>query len=152
MYKLTIIPLVLFLYQAIDMVLRIPKGNSRMFITSIYIISACTLFVFVSLSLLREHKQKFKLTFVLSSVVIAPCLLLPLVYLALATHLIGGAGIGTMSIMLYSPIAMLIFLITIWNFYRKTKDKKILALLFSGIPIIGFPFINMIHLFIFGLY
>ena len=152
MYKLTIIPLVLFLYQAIDMVLRIPKGNSWMFIMFIYIISACVLFAFISLSLLREHKQKFKLTFILSSIVIAPCLLLPLVWLALATRLIDGAGPGTMFVILYSPVAMLIFLITIWNFYRKTKDKKILALLFSGIPITGFPFISMIHLFIFGLY
>ncbi|MCK4436364.1 hypothetical protein KAU86_00270 [bacterium] len=152
MYKLTIIPLVLFLYQAVDMVLRIPEGNSGMFIMFVYVISACVLFVLISLSLLREHKQKFKVTFILSSIVIAPCLLLPLVWLALATRLIDGAGPGTMFVILYSPVAMLIFLITIWNFYKKTKDKKILALFFSGIPIIGYPFIIMIHLFIFGLY
>ena len=152
MYKLTIIPLVLFLYQAIEMLLKIPEGNSGMFIMFVYIISACILFVLISLSLLREHKQKFKFTFILSSIVIAPCLLLPLVWLAIATRLIVGTGSETMFVMFYSPAAMVIFSTVIWTFYRKTKDKRILALLLSGMPIIGFPFVNMVHLFIFGLH
>ena len=80
MYKLTIIPLVLFLYQAIEMLLKIPEGNSWMFIMFVYIISACILFILINLSLLREHKQKFKVTFILSSVATVPCLLLPLVW------------------------------------------------------------------------